>query len=208
VSFTLKDLAAVRPFLYHLTARMNVERIRRTRVLQSASTIADLAGDGARFTTPRRAGLVVRIGEEFVHIRDQAPLHAGNVRFEGGWNFERLLRELNDRVFFWPGTAGGPIPHGIRHFARYRDDDVVLIRVPTTLMPPGAEVCFYNSGSPRWVDGRPSPRGPATFSLPGVVSLPPSRTVEVTWPGSVSLPGDVQVSAYPNGPWNHLGREP
>jgi hypothetical protein len=82
-------------------------------------------------------------------------------------------------VFFWPGREAGPNDHGRRHYERYRNDDVVLIRVPTQRMPEGAEVCFFNSGSPRCVDGRKSPRGSATFvrpEAPAAPALTPSRS--------------------------------
>src|SRR5437762_13976257 len=44
MSFSEEEYAAVRPFLYHLTDRRNVERVSRTGKLQSAATLLELAG--------------------------------------------------------------------------------------------------------------------------------------------------------------------
>lgn len=204
MAFAFQDLAAIRPFLYHLTARANLERIRRGRELLCASELARLGGREGDLRKKRAQALVVQVGHESVHIRDQRPLHVLNMELEGGWDFGRFLSELNRRVFFWPGNEAGPIPPGLNHFERYREDDIAVIRVRTESMPPGAEVCFYNSGSPRWSGRKPSPRGPATFLLPGAAQRPPSQTVEVTWVGAVALPDWVQVAAHPTGPWRLL----
>jgi hypothetical protein len=66
-----------------------------------------------------------------VSVRDQAPLHPGNMRLEPGWTLSTFVRYLNDRVFFWPGTDRGPISYGARHYERYLSEGPMIIRVRT-----------------------------------------------------------------------------
>ena len=58
------------------------------------------------------------LGGRIVEVRDQAPLHKGNLHFDEGWSMARLVEYLNGHVFFWPGGADGPIDYGRRHWAR------------------------------------------------------------------------------------------
>src|SRR5687767_6744778 len=87
------------------------------------------AGRTSAVAQRRRDHFVVNVDGEAVHIRDQAPLHRGNVRLEGGWSFDDLVRAINGRVFFWPGTERGPINYGIRHFERYETEQPAILRV-------------------------------------------------------------------------------
>jgi hypothetical protein len=62
----------------------------------------------------------------------------------------------------------------------------------------------YNSGSPRYSGGRPSPRGPDTFLPAEQCTFPSSKVVEVTFAESVMLPDDSELSNHPSGPWSSL----
>lgn len=210
MSFELNDYIRVRPYLYHLTSRQNAARIRRIRRLESASALMHSAGNASAVSHRRRHHLVVHVEGEAVHIRDQAPLHAGNVRFDGGWSIADLIRALNERVFFWPGTASGPISYGVRHFERYKDEQPVVIRVSAEeLFGLNADstplFCKYNSGSPRCSGGIGSPRGPATFVAAAAAGFRPPQCVEVTFAGGgVLLPPQALTSGAPTGPWTPL----
>jgi hypothetical protein len=204
MAFTFAHLCSTRPFLYHLTATSNLTRLRQTRVWLSAAALAKLATPSTQLVARRSASLELQIGGGPVHIRDQAPLHAGNIAFEAGWSFADLLLDLNRRVFFWPGTAKGPIAYGLRHFERYQNDDIRILRVPTEVMPTSVEVSFYNSGSPRCSGGLGSPRGPSTFRSLADADLPPSRVVEATWLDAVDVPSVAEQASSPDGPWHLL----
>ena len=105
MAFDLDLLVAAYPFLYHLTAAKNMARVWRRRQLQSAATLMQLANSLDLWLETRRpAHVPLDIGGEQVLLRNQAPLHACNVRFEGGWNLPRLVLQLNSRMFFWPGA--------------------------------------------------------------------------------------------------------
>lgn len=201
--------AASRPFLYHLTARENLGSIARSRRLDSATRLAAAANRLDMLGSRRRKHVPIDLGGETVLIRDQAPLHEGNMRLTDGWAFERFVRHLNDRVFFWPGSDTGPISYGLRHFARYQPEEPILIRTTTaSLISANAqttiELSTCNSGSPRWSRGIAAPRGPATFMPINRFCLTAGRVVEVTISDYALLPIDTEYSLATAGPWKSL----
>jgi uncharacterized protein DUF7002 len=204
------DLAAfgrLRPYLYHLTARENLARIRSTRRLESAATLMQRAGRIDLLDMRRREHVAVTVEDETVMLRDQAPLHAGNMQLDPGWSFAQFVRHLNKRVFFWPGVAGGPISYGLRHFGRYEPEAPVIFRVPfSSLVAANPQIellfCRYNSGSPRWSRGIAAPRGATTFVRAADASFGPAHVVEVTAIDGVQLPNDITQGQLPQGPWS------
>lgn len=157
----------------------------------------------------RRAHEALTIDGERVIIRDQAPLHRGNVDLGSGWSFEDLVTTLNQHVFFWPGDAASPNPYGVRHFQRYSAEDTKIIRIPlldTIAANPEREplVCRYNSGSPRCNGGRPSPRSADTFIPIGRSTLRPREVIEVTFSPDVFLPESCVVADSLDGEWASL----
>jgi hypothetical protein len=209
MSFDSASFAARRPFLFHLTARSNVARIRAARRLHSMVELARRAGRGDLLDVRRRAHVRLNIQGEVVHIRDQAPLHENNMCLEDGWTFPQFVRHLNERVFFWPGGASGPIAYGLRHFGRYERERPVLLRIPTDdLFAANRGVrplyCRYNSGSPRWSRGIASPRGPATFVSSTQATFSPASVVEVAFVRGAALPSGTEVGNSPSGPWRAL----
>src|SRR5260370_6666431 len=117
----LDHFCQLRPFLYHLTATKNVKRILRVRRLESASLLYQQAGLTNRVVAKRAESDSITIDSDIVSIRDQGPLHAGNMTLEAGCSFVDFLGIFNARVFFWPGTDRGPIPSRFRRFARYQE---------------------------------------------------------------------------------------
>lgn len=209
MSLVLADLVRLRPFLYHLTAPENLRRIRATRRLESATQLATEGGRADLLGTRRREHIRVTLEEDVVVLRDQAPLYEGNMRLDSDWTFARFVQHLNDRVFFWPGDASGPIAYGQRHFARYEPEQPALLRIrfASLLASNGnrvPEVCRYNSGSPRWSNGIAAPRGGQTFVPADRATIRPAQVVEVTWPGGVELPADGEFGSHPTGPWQPL----
>lgn len=86
-----------------------------------------------------------------------------------GWSFGRFVKHLDGFVFFWPGNEQKTIDSGWRHFARYADEYPAVLRIPTKDLfevSRSASLLFshYNSGSPCYVNGSPSPLGPGTFT--------------------------------------------
>src|SRR5581483_7577535 len=116
MSFTLEDFSSRRPHLYHLTDRRNIRRITATGTLESAAQLLTRASDRDAIRIRRPLSRAALVDGEAAHIRDQAPLHAGAMELERGWEFGDFVAHLNERVFFWPGTERGPISYGVRHF--------------------------------------------------------------------------------------------
>lgn len=197
------------PNLFHLTAAANLARITRTRSLTPASELMLAAGREDLLSVRRPTHVAIAVEGEAVSIRDQKPLHAGHIDFDDGWDLARLVKHLNRRVFFWPGRAGGPSDYGERHFERYESEDCRVLRVPfrslcaenSGLLPLYSS---YNSGSPRTVNGRRSPRGAETFVPSSRFAGRPSSVAEVTFPGPVRLPLDTMVATSSEGPWAAL----
>lgn len=144
-----------------------------------------------------------------ISVRDQGPLHAGNMQLSGGYSFADFVESLNSRIFFWPGTAGGPISYGVRHFKRYKEERPAIVRIASQSLfaaNPSVEplFCSYDSGSPRCSNGKKSPRGPNTFLDSDHFIGTPSQVVEVTFDREVLLPADTEVGSAPSGPWTPL----
>jgi len=209
LAFTISDFAKTRPFLFHLTDRDNVGEIRRSRHLQCASRLMQQAGDGQYRRRKRMHHITVQIGATTVKIRDQQPLHGGNITFEGKWSFEDVIESLNSRVFFWPGRDEGPISYGERHFERYAGEQPAILRVSTAeIVAANAGIdplfCRFNSGSPRCAKGIGSPRGPNTFVPCHQADFTPSKVVEVTFTEVAILPAKIEVADSVSGPWRRL----
>lgn len=207
--FTIDQFISARPCLYHLTSRTNLARIQDTRLLHPASHILAAAGQGHLLAVRRRHHVEIQIDGEVLHVRDQAPLYEGNIGFDGGWTLARFIQDLNRRVFFWPGTEDRAIDYAHRHFARYANERPVVLRLflqPVLLRNPGLVpmFCKYNSGSPRCSYGNKSPRGPNTFVTCADAEFGRGQVVEVTFPGSLSLPDGSEYADSYDGPWREL----
>jgi hypothetical protein len=182
-----------RPYAYHLTAAENFQILRNSGVIRSAAELIERAGCSGLLRMRRHGPVPIQIGGKGAFLRDQDPLHEGNIRFEGGWQMADLVEELNRHVFFWPGTAAKPNDYGTRHYERYsRSEKLVIVRVPTaSLINANPNVkprfCRFNSGSPRCVGGHKSPRGPDTFlpaeRFPGTASA----VAELTFRGAIPI---------------------
>jgi hypothetical protein len=157
----------------------------------------------------RIESLVASFKGRSVVVQDQRPLQRGHVELTGGWKWEDLLRELDRRVFFWPGDADGPSKHGRRHAGVYASSGVATLRASfVELIDANASqppfFCRYNSGAPRATHGgRKSPRGPDTFVPAAQTAFTATRVVEVSFKGSVALPSGVEVQTASGG-WRPL----
>jgi uncharacterized protein DUF7002 len=199
----------IRPHLYHLTDRSNLDLIRATGTLLCAADLMKRAGRSNLLRTRRLNHEPLEISGSRVVLRDQEPLRSGNIELTGGFTFEDFVEELNAKVFFWPGNDDGPIPSGKRHFTCYKSESPVMLRCRFQSLlsaNPSTEplFCPYNSGAPRTVNGKKSPRGPTTFSKACDFPRRRSEVVEVTFVRKVVLPPDAELRYSPAGPWQSL----
>lgn len=203
------NFALTRPYLYHLTARSNLKRIRETKTLFPAAALMERAGRADLIRLRRRSHERLNIDGQAILLRDQAPLRRGNLMLPSGYQFEDFIENLNGRVFFWPGTAARPIESGIRHFERYREEQPLILRVDyRSLIDDNSDInpefCRYNSGSPRCSHGKKIPRGPNTFVTEPDFEGTASQVVEVTFGSEVDLPLNTLFGKNPKGPWHSL----
>ena len=91
----IQDFTTVRPYLYHLTDRSNLDHIRATGRLLPAAALMKQSGKMDLLRVRRSAGIELRVGACEILIRDQAPLHPGNLRLPGGYAFEEFIESLN-----------------------------------------------------------------------------------------------------------------
>lgn len=210
MGFTIQRLADLRPFAFHSSGQENFEAILHHRKLRSASTILEGTGHDNLLTNRRATSMTLQVNGETVVIRDNRPLRPASVQYLDGWSLSDLLKELNSRVFLWPGTDKGPIRRGRSHFERYAaEGSVFTIRVPTLSLVAANHdsdlwVTRCNSGSARHHGGQPVPRGPSTFQLPKKSTFRPSQVIELSYIGEASLPVDAQWSESLVGPWKNL----
>lgn len=209
MSISLTTFADARPYAYHLTAADNLVRICELGRMESAADLLAAAGRPDVLRKRRREHLPIEVGGQTLWIRDQKPLHAGNIAFAADWTLEDFVEALNRLVFFWPGKASGPNEYGVRHFERYAAEKPVIVRAPTADLfeaNPGNQplFCGFNSGSPRYTGGRASPRGPATFVQAEEFPWGFGRVVELTFRAPVQLPTRTEYGHHPSGPWKTL----
>jgi len=196
----------IRPYLYHLTDRSNLDYIRESKVLFCAAELMRRARCRDLLRTQRQNHEPIEVSGSTVSLRDQKPLRKGNMELTGGFRFEDFLESLNSRVFFWPGNDEGPRRSGENHFGRYASERPAILRCRfESLMSANPSVeplfCAYNSGAPRIVNGRKSPRGPNTFLQACDFPRIACKVVEVTFAGKAVLPPGVELGCSLPGPW-------
>jgi len=206
----LDRLIRLRTHLFHLTARSNLRSIATEGALHPAEEILRRGNRLDLLRVRRLRHESVRLGKSAVLVRDQAPLHAGAALFEPGWGLSEWVEHVNRHVFFWPGSASGPISSGLNQHQHYSSESPALLRIPAGSIilvgSPAPLFCRFNSGAPRYSGGRPSARGAATYLSAEAFPGPPSRVIEVVFRGSVFLPAATEVSASFSGPWQSLAR--
>jgi hypothetical protein len=192
--FSLESFVKLRPFLYHLTSADNLDLTRSMRRLKPAAEFIKASGSDDLLRRRREGSCFLLPGSVGARLQSQSPLRVGNITFSSAWTLGDLIECLNGLVFFWPGTQAGPSRYGTNHFASSSwDEKPVALRVDTAKLfesNPGNDplFCRFNSGSPRCVNGRKSPRGPNTFMPAEAFLGARSEVVEVAFRRSVHLP--------------------
>ncbi len=191
-SMDIHRFLRLRPYCFHYTAASNEASLRARSAIHSASYWLHAAGHGQRCRERRRQSEPVQGPGFSISLRDQAPLHEANILFEGGYAFADVLTLLNRHCFFWPGSADSPIAPGRKFRNRYRSERLSVVRVETAALVDAnrdrLRLCQYNTGAPRWTNGRASPRGPRTLVKLSEFNLTPGAVVEVAFEDVAFLP--------------------
>lgn len=108
MSLSFEGFVQRRPFLYHLTSQSNLASIKSSGELFSATDLLESAGREQLIGKKRPKSVQIALKGLSISLRDQEPLHAGNIELQHGWTFSDVVEMLNKHVYFWPGTASGP----------------------------------------------------------------------------------------------------
>ncbi|MFI5326432.1 MAG: DUF7002 family protein [Candidatus Rokuibacteriota bacterium] len=206
----LDELLRLRPFAYHTSGRVNFESIRDCATISSAQGLVRGTSQEDLLGGIRSKPCSVRVNGRDVLIRDQKPLRPGSMRLEPGTTLRDYVRELNRRVFLWPGTSRRLVAAGRGHFELYRREGrVFVIRAPLRSLlaaNPKRELFLTkcNSGSARHHSGQPVQRGPGTFHRLNEATFRASKVVEFSFIERIDLPHDTEFSEFLDGPWRLL----
>jgi hypothetical protein len=190
-----------------VTARENQAALIETMTLEPAASLMRRAGrsDLLRWRRPMAIPLIV--GGATIVLKDQAPLIEQNMSVQHGWTFGDFVEFLNEHVFFWPGTAEGPIKVGLRLHAHYDSTSPLVLRIPTSALlaaNPGdiPLFCAFNSGAPRMQNGKRVFRGERLFTSADEFHRREREVIEVAYRSSVVLPE--KVMTWNAGEWTPL----
>ncbi|MDR3688414.1 MAG: hypothetical protein P4L46_03475 [Fimbriimonas sp.] len=95
----MDELLQLRPYPYHLTAQSNVASISSNGELTCAKDLLELAGKERLLRTRRAQAVRLVVNGLALALRDQEPLHAGNMELQHGWILGEVVLMLNKR---WP----------------------------------------------------------------------------------------------------------
>ncbi|CAN5382829.1 hypothetical protein BH11PSE4_BH11PSE4_02150 [soil metagenome] len=200
---SLERFVRYRQFLFHATREENLDCLRSSREFFSAG-LMKISPSALR--KPRRDNEAASFSGSKILLGDHLPLRERNIDWQGDWNFQKLLGELDRRVFFFP-AKGEDIPSDCDRFITPkigRSLRMAVLRIPTrSLIEHNAdaiiEFCKFNSGAPRASGGLKSPRGPQTFTSPQSSDFKVAQIREVTFLDSAKLPPETMF--YKNTGW-------
>ena len=208
----IAELIAKSPYLYHVTYRNSLDRIRRLQMLESAASLMEQAGQLDSLRSRRDEMKPIVIGTDTICLTDQGPIIEANISFEGNWTLADLIEAINRRVFFWRGLETGLLRADTGQSEKYSAKGHSLVFLRAKLKQTiqinaerGPELCKYNSGAARKVKGIGSPRGPGTFVRPEVAMFKVDDVREVVFRDHVKLPATTEwCEKHCQGPWQRL----
>lgn len=199
-------------YLYHVTYVGSLARIKRLRQLQSAATLLRLGGRSALVRVRRTRLEEFEVDGDTIRLTDQKPIKEANISFQDGWSLADLIEAINRRVFFWRGPPTGLLKKDQGHFEKYEEAGHSLVFLRSGFAETvrlnaerGPELCKYNSGAARMNDGRPIPRGRATFVPPKQADFALGKVREVVFRDFVDLPSSAELCEGSwRGPWQKV----
>ena len=208
--FTMEELNTIRPYVYHVSGAINFHSIQTSRQLKSARDLLINTRHKKLLLGRRSTSARIEIDGQTIEIRDHRPLIVASLSLPTGYSVDQFIAELNSRVFFWAGNAGGPIRSGQNHITRYSvESEVFIIRTKLDFLLRAnpnnpIEVTFCNSGSARHNKGRPAYRSPNTFMPLNRATRKAADVVEVTFAGQANLPMETEYAKTLSGSWQRM----
>lgn len=208
----LKQFIKIRPHIYHLTDKRNLDSILSTGKLLSTKKLvaaSDLTSKKEFLTTRRKDHEVITAGGVQYYIRDQRPLSLKILEgcLDKGVSKEDFISYLNSKVFMWGKMAGLE-----SHYARYiaQDENPIILRFNTEevfTLNKGPRFTRLNSGAPRsssYLGGKGSPRGLNTFESAADYSASAGTVNEVVFDEQCILPETIFLGYRPQGPFKNV----
>jgi hypothetical protein len=176
----------IRPYAYHVSQRANLARLARTRRLESSANLIRRADESELLRRRRDEPTRIQVDGDTVILQDQLPLVFASAQLAEGWSEGDFVEFINEHVFFWPGTAHGPIKYGDRLLEHYEEQGPAVLRVRTRALlsaNPGMTplFCPFNSGATRMQGGRRVSRGPDLFMPARSFPRTPGKAVELVF---------------------------
>ena len=193
MSFALSEFTRLRPFAYHVTNRQNAPALQRSRHIRTTYSLLQSANRLDLLRQRRSDYVTLTTPDGIVVLKDQKPLIQANTALADGWDFGSYVAFLNGFTFFWPGTDLAPIGPGRRLLGHYESDGPLVLRMPTADLLSAnrdatPEFCAFNSGAPRYNDGKPASRGADLFTSARDFPRRASEVVELAFRTDVTLP--------------------
>lgn len=223
--FNIQRFIDIRSWLYHVTDRANLPRLKRLRTIETAAELLRLAGKEKEWLRVLRdEPLRLTIDGETAVLKDQGKLSFASTALLGCTEGD-FIEYLNQHVFFWPGRDDGAIGSGQRMELHYEQDGIkniesiickerysplapAILRVPTAALfdanrdqPP--LFCDFNSGAPRHQPGGRVPRHLKMFVSCGDCPRAAGDVVEVVFRAAVTLTSETEVRQE-DGRWQRL----
>jgi hypothetical protein len=206
----LEELFTVWTHCYHVTSAANSASIRQSRVLQTAHDLFIQAKREDLLNQRRTEDVLLLIeGERRVSIRNQCPLDPDSLDLGPICTLSEYIECLNSHVYFWPGTASGPIDDGVRMCEKSSCGRSIILKVPTQSLfnanrKTSVRVSTCNTGV-AWRDGEvKSRRNPDVFEPIADFSEDPRRICEISFSSNMHLSEDVEYTANLAGPWRRF----
>ena len=208
----LKQFVKIRPHIYHLTDKRNLDSILENGKLLSTKKLvasADLNNKNEFLTTRRKDHEIITAGGNNYYIRDQRPLSLKILEgcLDKGCSKEDFIAYLNSKVFMWGKMAGLQ-----SHYARYiaQNEKPIILQFNTEevfALNKSPRFTRLNSGAPRsssYLDGKGSPRGLNTFENAADYSLSAGTVNEVVFDEQCILPESIYLGYKPEGPFKKV----
>lgn len=208
----LKQFVKIRPHIYHLTDKRNLDSILQTGQLLSTKKLvaaSDLKDKKGFLTSRRQDHKMINAGGVDYYIRDQRPLSLKILEgcLDKGCSQEDFIAYLNSKVFMWGKMAGL-----VSHYGRYiaQNENPIILQFNTEEVfslnkPP--KFTRLNSGAPRassYLGGKGSPRGLNTFESAPDYAYSAGTINEVVFDELCILPETIYLGYKPEGPFKKI----
>jgi hypothetical protein len=182
--------------------------IRALRYIHSAETLLSMAGESA-YGEYRTVERMIPIKHWTVQLRNQRALNPQALDLPLGCSLNDYVAFLDKRAYFWPGTADGPTPEGMRFLIGHAMPTEVVIRVDSKSLIEAndyamIQVATCNTGA-AWMNE--TGKSKRNFDLSNPLSAyqgNPNAIIEVSFWHGAALPAPTEYSSEGLRGWTRM----